>query len=99
MNLNTTPFTEEEKDKAYSVFTFNESSINITLLNEISNSKGKLASGNNYSFGVIKNGEYFWYFNGTAVAKNRDKMREIFSALKELNKGTKNIPFTFKHKR
>lgn len=102
MNLQTTPFSDQELKKKYEIITFEELGIKINVLNEVAVSGHKLPSGNCYKFGVIIDGEYFWYFNGDPVKKIQDqrvdraKVREIFSVLSEVNKKTKNIPFTFK---
>lgn len=105
MNLQTTPFSAKELSKKYDITAFEELGIKINVLNDVSENGRKLPSGNCYKFGVIIDGEYFWYFNGDPVKKiqdqrvDRSKMREIYSVLLELNKNTKNIPFTFKVKR
>jgi hypothetical protein len=105
MNLQTTPFSNQEIKKTYEISTFQELGVNINVLNDISENGRKLSSGNCYKFGVIIDGKYFWYFNGDPVKKiqdqrvDRTKMREIYSILLEVNKDTNNIPFTFKVKR
>ena len=99
MNLRTTPFSEEEKNKAYQINSFNELGLEINILNEITTNSRKIPSGNNYRFGVIVNGNYFWYFNGNSVANDRAKMRQIYAGLLELNKGKTNTIFIFKVKR
>ena len=72
--------------------------MNINILNEIIQ-YNKIPSGNFYKFGVIIDGIYNWYFNGIAVADSRQKMREIYSAILQVNSGTQNQPFIFKVKR
>ena len=105
MNLQTTPFSTQESNKNYEITTFEELGIKINVLNDISTNRRKLPSGNCYKFGVINNGEYFWYFNGEPVINiqeqrvDRAKMREIYSILLELNKNSSNIPFVLKVKR
>jgi hypothetical protein len=105
MNLQTTPFSTQEINKKYEIIAFEELGIKINVLNDINENGRKLPSGNCYKFGVIIAGKYFWYFNGDPVKKiqeqrvDRAKMREIYSILLELNKGTDNTPFTFKVKR
>jgi hypothetical protein len=99
MNLKTTPFSEEEKTKTYQISTFNELGLEINMLNEITSNSRKIPSGNNYRFGIIKNGNYYWYFNGNSVANDRSKMRQIYSGLLEVNKKNENITFIFKVKR
>ena len=105
MNLQTTPFSDQELKKTYEIVAFEELGIKINVLNEVTANGRKLPSGNCYKFGVIIDGQYFWYFNGDPVKKIQDqrvdraKVREIFSVLAEVNKKTKNIPFAFKVKR
>ena len=99
MNLKTIPFSEQENKISYKLLSFNELNLKINILNEITISSRKIPSGNNYKFGVIINNHYYWYFNGNPVAKDRDKMRLIYSALLEVNKNTENIPFIFKIKK
>ena len=105
MNLQTTPFSDKELAKKYEITTFEELNIKINVLNDVNANGRKLPSGNCYKFGVVINGEYFWYFNGDPVKKIQDqrvdraKMREIYSVLLEVNKNTNNIPFTFKVKK
>ena len=104
MNLQVTPFSAQERKKKYELTTFEELGIIINFLNDIGSSSRKIPSGNCYKFGVIIDGNYYWYFNGEPVKKiqeqkvDRTKMREIYSALLELNKDTNNIPFAFKVK-
>ena len=98
MNLKTTHFTEFENKKSYSISTFNELGMDINILNEITQ-YNKIPSGNFYKFGVIVNGEYNWYFEGIAVANSRNKMREIYSGILQINSGTDNIPFIYKVKK
>lgn len=98
MNLKTTPFTELEFKKKYGISTFNELGMDINILNEVAE-YSKIPSGNFYKFGVIINGEYNWYFEGIAVADNRNKMREIYGGILQVNSGTDNIPFIYKVKR
>jgi hypothetical protein len=99
MNLKTIPFSEQENKISYKLLSFNELNLTINILNEITTNSRKIPSGKNYKFGVIVNNNYYWYFNGNSVAKDRDKMRLIYSALLEVNKNTKNIPFIFKIKK
>jgi hypothetical protein len=98
MNLKTTPFSDYENKKNYEMFSFNELDININILNEVIQYH-KIPSGNFYKFGVVIDGVYNWYFNGVAVADSREKMREIYSAILQVNSGTQNKPFIFKVKR
>lgn len=98
MNLKTTPFTDFESKKNYELSSFNELDMNINILNEVTQYH-KIPSGNFYKFGVIINGVYNWYFNGVAVADSRQKMREYYSAILQLNLGTQNVPFIYKVKR
>lgn len=97
-NLTTTPFSDLEKRKKYELITFAENGMSINILNEVAKYH-KIPSGNFYKFGVVVNGEYFWYFNGTPVANERAKMREIFTALTMVLKDTSNVPFIYKVKR
>ena len=105
MNLQTTPFSSFENKKTYELNTFEELGIKINVLNEVSSNGRKLPSGNLYKFGVVIDGKRFWYFNGEPVRTiqeqkvDRKKMREIYSALLEVNKNTNNIPFVFKVKK
>jgi hypothetical protein len=105
MNLQTTPFSNFENKKTYKLNTFEELGVKINVLNEISPNGRKLPSGNLYKFGVVIDGKHFWYFNGEPVRTiqeqrvDRKKMREIYSALLEINKKTNNIPFVFKVKK
>jgi hypothetical protein len=98
MNLKTTPFTSFENKKIYELSTFQELGMDINILNEVSQYH-KIPSGNFYKFGVIINDEFNWYFNGIAVADSRQKMREIYSAILQVNYGTNNKPFIYKVKR
>jgi hypothetical protein len=72
--------------------------MDINILNEVTQ-YNKIPSGNFYKFGVIINGVFNWYFNGIAVADSRQKMREIFGAILQVNIGTTNQPFIYKVKR
>ena len=98
MNLKTTPFSDYENNKNYNMFSFNELGMDINILNEVTQ-YNKIPSGNFYKFGVIINDQFNWYFNGIAVADSREKMREIYSAILQVNSGTKNQPFIYKVKR
>jgi hypothetical protein len=53
---------------------------------------------NLYKFGVYSKGKYYWYWFGQPVADNREKMREIYSALLQVKKDN-DIPFIYKIKR
>jgi len=97
MNLKTTPFTSFDNKKSYELSTFQELGMDINILNEVSQYH-KIPSGNFYKFGVIINDEFNWYFNGIAVADSRQKMREIYGAILQVNQGTKNKPFIYKVK-
>jgi hypothetical protein len=72
--------------------------MDINILNELTQ-YNKIPSGNFYKFGVITNEVFNWYFNGIAVADSRQKMREIYSAILQVNNGTTNQPFIYKVKR
>lgn len=98
MNLKTTPFTEFENKKKYQISSFQELGMDINILNEITQ-YNKIPSGNFYKFGVVVNGVFYWYFNSIAVADSRQKMREIYSAILQVNIGTTNQPFIYKVKR
>jgi hypothetical protein len=98
MNLKTTPFTDYENKKNYQMSSFNELGMDINILNEVTQYQ-KIPSGNFYKFGVIIDGLHNWYFNGIAVADSRQKMREIYSAILQVNNGTNNKPFIYKVKR
>lgn len=98
MNLKTTPFTDYESKKSYELSSFTELGIDINILNEITQYQ-KNPSGNFYKFGVIIDGNFNWYFNGVSVADSREKMREIYTAIVQVNSGTKNKPFIYKVKR
>ena len=98
MNLKTTPFTEFENKNKYQMSSFQELGMDINILNEVTQ-YNKIPSGNFYKFGVIINDQYNWYFNGIAVADSRQKMREIYSAILQVNFGTLNQPFIYKVKR
>jgi hypothetical protein len=98
MNLKTTPFTDYENKKNYQMSSFNELGMDINILNEVTQYH-KIPSGNFYKFGVIIDGLHNWYFNGIAVADSRIKMREIYSAILQVNNGTNNKPFIYKVKR
>ena len=98
MNLKTTPFTDYENKKNYQMSSFNELGMGINILNEVTQYH-KIPSGNFYKFGVIIDGLHNWYFNGIAVADSRQKMREIYSAILQVNIGTENTPFIYKVKR
>lgn len=98
MNLKTTPFTDYENKKKYEMSSFQELGVDINILNEVTQ-YNKIPSGNFYKFGVVIDGVFNWYFNGIAVADSRQKMREIYSAILQVNKGTTNQPFIYKVKR
>ena len=98
MNLKTTPFTDYENKKKYQMSSFQELGIDINILNEVTQ-YNKIPSGNFYKFGVIIDGVFNWYFNGIAVADSRQKMREIYGAILQVNIGTQNQPFIYKVKR
>jgi len=98
MNLKTTPFTDFENTKKYQISSFKELGMDINILNELTQ-YNKIPSGNFYKFGVIIDEVFNWYFNGIAVADSRQKMREIYSAILQVNNGTENIPFIYKVKR
>lgn len=98
MNLKTTPFTDYESKKSYELSSFTELGLDINILNEITQYQ-KNPSGNFYKFGVIIDDNFNWYFNGVSVADSREKMREIYTAIVQVNSGTKNKPFIYKVKR
>ena len=98
MNLKTTPFTDFENKKQYQMSSFQELGMDINILNELTQ-YNKIPSGNFYKFGVIIDEVFNWYFNGIAVADSRQKMREIYSAILQVNNGTENTPFIYKVKR
>ena len=98
MNLKTTPFTEFENKNKYQMSSFQELGMDINILNELTQ-YNKIPSGNFYKFGVIIDEVHNWYFNGIAVADSRQKMREIYSAILQVNNGTENTPFIYKVKR
>lgn len=98
MNLKTTPFTDYENKKKYQMSSFQELGIDINILNEVTQ-YNKIPSGNFYKFGVVIDGVFNWYFNGIAVADSRQKMREIYGAILQVNIGTENKPFIYKVKR
>lgn len=98
MNLKTTPFTDYENKKKYQISSFQELGMDINILNEVMQ-YNKIPSGNFYKFGVITDGAFNWYFNGIAVADSRQKMREIYGAILQVNTGTQNKPFIYKVKR
>jgi hypothetical protein len=98
MNLKTTPFTEFENKKKYQMSSFQELGMDINILNELTQ-YNKIPSGNFYKFGVIIDEVFNWYFNGIAVADSRQKMREIYGAILQVNNGTENTPFIYKVKR
>lgn len=98
MNLKTTTFTDYENKKKYQISSFQELGMDINILNEVTQ-YNKIPSGNFYKFGVVIDGIFNWYFNGIAVADSRQKMREIYSAILQVNVGTTNKPFIYKVKR
>jgi hypothetical protein len=98
MNLKTTPFTDYENKKNYQILSFQELGMDINILNEVTQFN-KIPSGNFYKFGVVIDGVFNWYFNGIAVADSRQKMREIYGAILQVNIGTENKPFIYKVKR
>jgi hypothetical protein len=98
MNLTTTPFSDYESKKKYELLKFKEDDVEITILNELTKYY-KIPSGNFYKFGAIVNGNYFWYFKGTPVANDREKMREIFSAILNITDFSTTTPFIFKVKK
>ena len=98
MNLKTIPFTILENKKKYQMSNFKELGMDINILNEVAHYH-KIPSGNFYKFGVIIDDVFNWYFNGIAVADSREKMREIYSAILQVNQGSKNVPFIYKVKK
>jgi hypothetical protein len=98
MNLKTTPFAELQSKKKYNISSFNELGMDINILNEVTE-YNKIPSGNFYKFGVLIGEQYNWYFEGIAVADSRQKMREIYGGILQVNSGTDNIPFIYKVKR
>lgn len=98
MNLTTTPFSELENKKKYNLFTFKEDGIVINILND-SKKYNKIPSGNFYKFGAMIDGQYFWYFKGTPVANDREKMREIFGAIINITDFSTTTPFIYKVKK
>ena len=84
--------------KNYQMSTFKELGMDINILNEVAQYH-KIPSGNFYKFGVIIDDVFCWYFNGIAVADSREKMREIYSAILQVNQGSKNVPFIYKVKK
>jgi len=105
MNLQTTPFSDFENTKTYSINSFEELGLKINVLNEVSPNHRKLPSGNLYKFGLKVDELYYWYFNAEPVRTlqeqkvDRKKMREIYAILLEINKSTNNIVFVFKIKK
>jgi hypothetical protein len=97
MNLKTTEFTKHEKEQKFNITSFTEMGMTIHILNEIDNYH-KIPSGNLYKFGVYSKGKYYWYWFGQTVADNREKMREIYSALLQVRKDN-DVPFIYKVKR
>lgn len=98
MNLKTIPFTDFDKKKKYQISKFEELGMTINILNENTH-YNKIPSGNFYKFGVIIDNNLHWYFNGIAVADSREKMREYYNAIIQVNNESKNIPFIYKVKR
>jgi hypothetical protein len=98
MNLTTTPFLAIENRKKYQLSSFVEDGLNINILNEITKYH-KIPSGNFYKFGAIIDGQYFWYFKGTPVANDREKMREIFGAIINITDFSTTTPFIYKVKK
>ena len=96
MNLKLIPFTELEKKKNYTFTAFTELDVKIIMLNEGTNFS-KIPSGNFYKFGLKLDDELFWYFNSVAVADSREKMREIYNAITQVQK--QGVPFIYKLKR
>lgn len=96
MNLKLIPFTELEMKKTYKFTQFIELGMKMTMLNEVTNFN-KIPSGNFYKFGLFLNNQYYWYFNSSAVADSREKMREIYSALLQVQK--EGVPFIYKVKK
>jgi len=97
MNLKKSPFSYFESKKKYSINNFNELGVSVNILNVVSE-KTKIPSGNFYKFGIIENGELYWYFNGVSVANSRQQMLDIFKAILSVNKNSKSTPFIFKVK-
>jgi hypothetical protein len=96
MNLKLIPFTELEKKKNYTFTAFKELDVKMIMLNEVTNFN-KIPSGNFYKFGLKLGDELFWYFNSVAVADSRSKMREIYSAITQVQK--EGVPFIYKLKK
>jgi len=78
-NLELTPFSESEKKQEYSINTFVERGIVIDMIRP----KKILTpnSGTSYRFGTRINNEFYWFFKGKSLVKNRAKAIEVFKAL------------------
>ena len=73
------PFTQEEKNRQYTLNTFLERGKEFSILRD--NSSRGISSGTLYKFGVINdNGDYFWFLDGK-VFKGRKTVQQIFNQL------------------
>lgn len=78
MTLSLTPFTPKEEKKIQEMISFNELGLDIRMLRFESKKETFTKS---YRFGILQHGQYSWFFNAKAIAKGRDKMREVYGAL------------------
>ncbi len=90
-----TPFSAEENSMDYTLTPFKENNMFFTILAEVEDVIHRF---DEYRFGVLTtDNKYFWFFNGKAVAPDRDKAIVAFQELKEYchinNVGT---PFAYK---
>jgi len=91
------PFTEEEKSHKFKLDEFTERGYPMAVLSII-DENFFLNSKTNYKFGVLdNNGNYYWFFYGKVVAKNRLDALKYYNALltycKKISLGK---PFAFK---
>ena len=95
MEFNLKPFTKQEASKNYEYVKFKERGHPMAVLVDKDSRRIKRT---NYSFGCIdKNGNYFWFFQGQAVASDRFNALSYFNAL-SLYCAENNIgkPFVFR---
>jgi len=95
VSLKLLKFTKLESYFDFKIYHFIEDDIPFCIL---SSTNETISRFDYYGFGVIDSvNNYYWFFNGNKVAKDRNKAKEIYISLldycKENNLGT---PFAFK---
>lgn len=83
MDLISIPFSSKESSAWYELNSFAESGVTLTVLTQVISPK-RIPSGSIYKIGYIdKNHRKWWFFNGQEAAESRERIIEIFKAVKE----------------